>query len=84
MLSATFVRGRDQTSDVIVEPVLVQPSIRADRTPMERQDSASFSSRACHVTFHTDIVRGLIHSTLFLLCTLDRTSSELLPLYYSR
>ena len=43
--------------DVIVKPALVQPSICADRAPMERQDSASFSSRACHITFHTDIVR---------------------------
>ena len=52
------MRGRGQASDVIVEPALVQPSIRADLAPMERQDSASFSSHACHVTLHTDFVRG--------------------------
>ena len=58
MSSAYVCEGRGQASDVIVEPALVQPSIRANRLPMEGQDSASFSSRACHVTLYTDFVRG--------------------------
>ena len=53
-----FARGRGQASDVIVEPAIVQPSIRADSAPMEQQDSASFSSCVCHVTLYTDYVCG--------------------------
>ena len=37
---------------------LVQPSIHDDSTPMEQQNSVSFSSLACHITFHTDFVHG--------------------------
>ena len=58
MSSAMLARGHGQASDDIVEPALVQPSIRGDRVPMQWQDSASFSSHACYDTIYTDIVRG--------------------------
>ena len=52
----------------------MQPLIGADSAPIERQNSASFSLRACHVTFHTDIVRGYVTFDTFLIkFTLDLT-----------